>query len=166
MRIAFKHDLPIEDTMQFEVPYPIELQLDLEYKQELKDRGAKFIYLVDADTNELVAETYFIPLDELKYDESSEHQLEDGLDNWYGKNAIYVYGTTVLPNYQGKGYASLLKAYFYGFLSTQNYELVLGHARISSGSFALNEKFGAKQLEVFENWYETGDPYVLYLKIL
>jgi hypothetical protein len=77
-----------------------------------------------------------------------------------------VYSTTILPKFQGKGYANILKAYFYGFMSTQNYDYILGHARISSGSLKLNEKFGAKQIQEFEDWFKTGETFVLYVNKL
>lgn len=166
MNIKFKHDIPLEKTLCFEELYSENLQLTLEVKNELKELGCKFIYLLDGYTDELIGETYFIPLDDLEDEEPDEHQLEDGLEKWYGKNAVYVYSTTILPKFQGKGYASLLKSYFYGFMSTQIFDYAIGHARVSSGSLELNKKFGANEIMNFENWFQTGESFVMYVKDL
>lgn len=165
MKLSFVHNLPLSETMQFEDVYPQNLKLDLEFKQWIKDNGGEFIYMKDEDMGNIIGETYFIPVDELEAEESSELQLEDGLDEWYGKNALYVYSTTILPEYQKQGLGRILKAYFYGFIKTSQYDYVIGHAR-RNGSIELNEFFGAEVIGEFENWFQTGETVTMYKKSL
>lgn len=165
MKLSFVHNLPLAETMQFEEIYPTNLQLDIEVKQWIKDNGGEFIYMKDEDTGIIIGETYFIPVDELEYEEPTELQLEDGLDGWYGKNALYVYSTSILPEYQKQGLGKVLKSYFYGFIKTSQYDYVIGHAR-RNGSIQLNEFFGAEVIDEFENWFQTGETVSMYKKAL
>lgn len=160
MTLQFKKNIPLEETLVFEEIYPENLQMDLETKQELLDEGALFLYVIDKETGKLIGETYSIPLDNMKDWDVDEHQPEDGLENWYGKNAVYVYSTTILPEYQGKKLGEILKAYFLGMAESQ-FDYVVGHAR-QGASIHLNKKFGAKVEQPFDNWYQTGETFYLY----
>lgn len=165
MTLKFTYDVPLEGSLIFEKVYPETLQWDLEGKQELKDGGAEFIYLVDAETDELIGEAYFLPLDNMKDWDADEEQLEDGLDKWYGKNCVYPFSTTILPEHQNKGYGKILKAYCLGIWKERGFEYAVGHAR-TGGSMKLQLSFGAKMIGKFDNWYQTGETYNLYLQKL
>jgi len=165
MKIKFTSNVSLEDSVIFESVYPENLQWDLESKQELKDDGAKFIYMVDGESGALIGEAYYLPLDTMKDWAADEEQLEDGLTDWYGKNCIYAFSTTILPDYQNKGYGKILKAYCLGLWKEKGYEFALGHAR-DGVSLKLQEFFGAKVIEKFENWYGEGEQYNLYLQSL
>lgn len=165
MKIKFTNDVSFEDSLIFEKVYPENLQWDLEGKQELKDDGTEFLYMVDADTGELIGEAYFLPLDAMKDWPADEEQSEDGLEPYYGKNAMYAFSTTILPDYQGKGCGKILKAYCLGLWKARGFELSLGHAR-DGVSLKLQESFGANVVQTFPTWYGGTEPYSLYLQEL
>lgn len=165
MNIKFTHDVSLENSLIFESVYPENLQWDLEGKQELKDDGTEFIYMVDANTGELIGEAYYLPLDVMKDWPADDEQPEDGLNDWYGKNCMYAFSTTILPEYQSKGYGKLLKSHCLGLFQAKGYDYVLGHAR-DGGSLKLQQYFGAKVIDKFLDWYKTGESYYLYLQKL
>src|SRR5690242_10371458 len=122
MSVKFTSNIDLGKSLVFESIYPENLQWDLKSKQELKDDGTEFIYMVDSETNELIGEAYFLPLDNMKDWEPDEEQLEDGLNGWYGKNCVYAFSTTILTEYQHKGYGKILKAYCLGQFKERGYE--------------------------------------------
>lgn len=165
MSIKFTNDVSLEDSLVFEKVYPENLQWDLESKQELKDEGTEFLYMVDGDTGALIGEAYFLPLDTMKDWSPDEEQAEDGLGPYYGQNAMYAFSTTILPEYQSKGYGRLLKAHCLGLWKGRGFELAVGHAR-DGASLSLQEFFGAEAVERFDRWYGTNETYSLYLQKL
>lgn len=165
MSIKFTNDVSLEDSLVFEKVYPENLQWDLAGKQELKDEGTEFLYMVDGETGDLIGEAYYLPLDNMKDWPADEEQPEDGLTDWYGKNCMYAFSTTILPEYQGKGYGKLLKSYCLGLFKGLGYDQVLGHAR-DGVSMKLQESFGAKVVETFNDWYRTKESYNLYIQKL
>ncbi len=164
MNIKFTKYVSLEDSLVFEKVYAENLQSDLQEKQELKDDGIEFVYLVDGETGALIGETYFIPLDKMKDWPADEAQPDEGLDEYYGTNAMYVYSTTILPKYQGKGYGKILKAYYLGLCASRGFDYSIGHARFN-GSIQLNQSFGAKIVGEFSDWYKTGETYFLYVHL-
>jgi GNAT superfamily N-acetyltransferase len=165
MKIKFTNDVSIEDSLVFEKVYPENLQWNLESKQELKDDGTEFLYMVDGDTGELIGEAYFLPLDTMEDWDADEEQTEDGLGPWYGKNCIYPFSTTILEKFQGKGFGKLLKSYCLGLWKARGYDYAVGHAR-DGASIGLQQYFGAEVIGSFPNWYQTGECYSLYLQKL
>lgn len=163
MSIKFTNDVSLEDSLVFEKVYPENLQWDLESKQELKDEGTEFLYMVDGDTGALIGEAYFLPLDTMKDWPPDEEQAEDGLGPWYGKECIYAFSTTILPKFQGKGYGKLLKAYCLGLWKESGYHYAVGHAR-NGASMKLQDFFGARIVKTFSNWYQTKEDYNLYVQ--
>lgn len=152
-KITFKLNLPINETMCFEDEYEPGLKLSAKNKQTLKDQGAEFIYLLCEETGELIGETYFIPVDKLK-------EKIKGLSKWKNCNAIYVYSTTILSKYQGKGYGSELKKYFLNRIRDK-FNFILGHAK-EGASWKLNQNFSAILIKKEQNWQGTGTPYNFY----
>jgi hypothetical protein len=75
--------------------------------------------------------------------------------------SIYCYSNTILGEYKGEGYGSILKAAFIGRVS-RDFNRIWGHAR-PGASQALNKKFGAKFLRTEKNWFHTGEDYKLYV---
>lgn len=165
MNIIFTDEVSLQDSLIFEKVYPENLQWDLEGKQELKDEGAKFLYLKDAETGALIGESYFLPLDNMNDWDADEEQPEDGLTNWYGKNCMYAFSTTILPEYQSKGYGKILKAYCLGLWKQMGFDAAVGHAR-DGASIKLQLFFGAKVESRFDNWYLTGETYNMYFQKL
>lgn len=161
MKIKFIENFPLEKSLVFESIYPENLQFELGDKQDLKNSGATFITMIDEESGEPIGESYYLELDLMEDWEEDEHQKEDGLGNWYGKKCAYIYSTTILPPYQGKRYGAILKSFVLGRIKKEGYDFVLGHAR-ENGSIQLNEFFGGKREEKFEDWYKTGETYFLY----
>jgi GNAT superfamily N-acetyltransferase len=165
MNIKFTNEVALEDSLVFEKVYPENLQWNLEDKTGLKDDGVEFLYMVDGDTGALIGEAYFIVMDDMEDWPPDEEQPEDGLGPYYGQNAMYAFSTTILPAYQGKGYGRLLKSYCLGLWKGRGFELAVGHAR-DGASLSLQEFFGAEVVSRFDNWYQTGETYNLYLQKL
>ena len=153
MKIKFIHDWPLEETLVFEDQYSDDLKIDLAYKKEFKALGGEFIYILDAESNVPIGETYFIEVKKLNED-------LQGLSHWLKKNAVYVYSTTILPQYQHKGFGKILKAYFLGYVRTK-YRYAIGHAR-ENGSIKLNKNFGAQIISEEINWQNSGETYYFY----
>ena len=103
MSIKFTNDVSLEDSLVFEKVYPENLQWDLESKQELKDEGTEFLYMVDGDTGALIGEAYFLPLDTMKDWPPDEEQAEDGLGPYYGKNVSMRLVLLYYLNFRVKG---------------------------------------------------------------
>lgn len=163
MIIKFTNEVSLEDSLVFEKVYPENLQFDLASKQGLKDEGTTFLYMVEGPTGKLIGEAYFLPLDSMAEWDADEEQPEDGLGPYYNKNVMYAFSTTILPEYQGKGYGKILKAHCLGLWKGMGYETVMGHARIG-GSLNLQRSFGAKVVHLFLDWYKTGEDYYLYIQ--
>lgn len=155
--IEFKHNVPLKKTLVFEKEYHPDLALSYDSKKYYKDMGAEFIFLfID---KKLVGETIFINVDRLIEQCELVTNYADE-EKYYGKNAAYIVGTTILKPYQGNGYSKLLKSYFYGYVKGK-YDYVIGHAIIPK-SLSLNQLFGAKAKRVIEDWYGTGDHVAFY----
>lgn len=154
MKIEFKHHFNIEQTMQFEEQYHLELRFDLDEKKKLLENaeGFKVWLLIDS---ELAGETYGIPFSRL-------HESIKGCKEYqHSVGIIYCYSNTILPKFQGKGFGSLLKAYWLGLCKGEGIIKVVGHAR-PNASQTLAEKFNAKMGATFCNWYNTGEDYKVY----
>ena len=162
MIIQFKQSIPIEYTLVFESVYPENLRFDLEEKRELfSEPTVGSVYLI-AD-GKVIGECYYIDLHQMKDWEPDEDQPEDGLVDYYTSpgETLYVYSTTILPEYQHMGFGRMLKTWVLSMAKARGYKYVVGHAR-SGGSMALNKSFGAKIERSFDNWYGTGETYYLY----
>jgi hypothetical protein len=161
MILKFVHNIPVEESMVFESIYPENLSMSLEDKKELAEEGAEFVYLKDGETGELIGETYFLPLDLMQDWDADEHQDYDGLDPFYGKEAVYCYSNTILPKFQKQGFGGILKSYMLGYLRAEGWKIVVGHAR-HNGSLQLNKSFGAEAVEHIDDWYQTAEMVTLY----
>jgi hypothetical protein len=148
LAITFRSLYPVSKTMAFELEYHPNLRLRLAEKRELLKRA---IILWMFEDEELVGETYGIAL--------------DGRDEMPGcphdPHSIYCYSNTILGKHKGQGYGSILKAAFIGRVS-RDFCRIYGHAR-PGASQALNKKFGAHLLTTYENWFQTGEDYALYV---
>jgi hypothetical protein len=151
--ITFKYDQPLEQTMAFEAVYHKSQQLDLFKKQQIRNAaGSIFVWML-AD-NELVGETYGIPL------ESSIAGLTDLSDSEM-KSGIHCYSNTILPSFQHKHLGTILKAHWLGLAAAAGFAAVYGYAR-PGASQQLNARFGAVFLRGFPDWCGTGEEYQMY----
>jgi hypothetical protein len=163
MEIEFIEGLPLEETTDFEKEHSSDIQLSVSDKQELKNAGAVFLYLRNKQTKELIAETYFIEVDNLG--KLSEKLQVPGIEEKYiGKNGIYCYSNTTLSKYQRMGFGRKLKLHFLQLAKEMGYEFVIGHAR-RNGSIELNLSCGAEKLYECPDW-SNGETYDFYYQKL
>ncbi len=154
--IKFSYDVPLEQTMEFEMVYPEPLRFDLTEKQDMSAvPGTIFVWLfVDGA---LAGESYGIPL----ATDDWEFEGLDSLPEVERKRAIYCHSNTILPAFQRKGLGTILKAHWLGLVVGAGFDFVYGHAR-PGASQELNAKFGAEFIGNFPDWYGTDEEYRLY----
>jgi hypothetical protein len=158
--IKFKYDVPLEQTLAFESVYHSGLQLELSEKREIWETPGSFFVWMYVE-GELAGESYGIPL------ASSSDFLEDllVLPASEKEKAVCCFSNTILPQFQKRGYGSILKAHWLGLAAGKGFDVVYGHAR-PGGSQALNAKFGAVFLENLPNWFGSGEDYRKYRLVL
>jgi len=156
--LAFAREWDLSQTMAFETVYHENLRLSLDVKRELLARCG-CVWLYDAVTQELIGETYGLPV-------SENLAFLDGpgaadVYPFRGQPALYVMSTTILPAFQGRGLGKLLKAFFLGVVSQAGFPLVVGHAR-EGRSVRLNTAFGAEIHAAHPDWFGSGETYYFY----
>jgi GNAT superfamily N-acetyltransferase len=72
---------------------------------------------------------------------------------------MYIFNFVVANHYRGEGFGSKILREFLIKAKEQGYERIIGHFR-PNGSLALIKKFGAVELELYENWENTKEDYV------
>src|SRR5215831_3072482 len=162
IRIAFTDSWPLQETMIFERRYHPELAMSLADKRDLlKERGVLAVWMyVPGQRRRLIGETYGVPVLSVLADEDPEGKAD--LLPFAKRRAFYVFSTTILRQYEGRGLGAILKAYLLGRAFEAGYQWVVGHAK-EGGSVALNRRFGAALRQRHANWYGTGDPYRFYV---
>jgi hypothetical protein len=154
--ITFRDDVPLSDTMAFELLYHPNLQMDLASKKFLFDiPGAIFTWMFVDDV--LAGETYGVPL-------ATAGENLPGLAKLAPAEkqaAIYCYSNTLLPPFHHRGLGAVMKSHWLTLVATAGFTTVYGHAR-PGPSQRLNASFGAEFLQTFPNWYRTGEDYKLY----
>jgi GNAT superfamily N-acetyltransferase len=137
--------------MIFEDQYEPELQSLAADKDYILDRGLAAWMYVDG---QLAGETFGLFV-------ADDDEVLIDLEDRPGGD-FYVYSTTILPQYRGRGYGRILKAYFLGYLRGQ-FEwfrlkfptgVIIGHAT-SPAMLKINKEFGAVVLAEHRNWYGT-----------
>lgn len=94
MKITFKDNVNVSETMVFDELFEESLQLDEEEKLTLLQQSTAAVWmLVDG---KLAGETYGIPLDKLA------EKIEDCEDN-YDSATVYCYSTALLTEFRGRG---------------------------------------------------------------
>lgn len=77
------------------------------------------------------------------------------------KSDWYCHSNGLLPEFQNRGFGTIMKAWMLAYLHGLGTERVIGHAH-NKGSLQLNLKFGAVVHHEFKNWYDSGHSYFLY----
>ena len=72
--------------------------------------------------------------------------------------SIYVSNFVINPEFQGRGYGTQLLSKFIEEASTRGYNKLEGHFR-NVISLTVAKKLGANEVEVFPDWFETGEAY-------
>jgi GNAT superfamily N-acetyltransferase len=167
--ISFRRNVPTSETMVFEEVFAENLQMEtVEEKEELLEKALTVWMFVDG---KIAGETYGYAVPDIDEDIPGVEGFcfSDGKarkDN-VPEQTFYMYSTAILPEFQRKGYARILKSYMLGVVSASSYlswspfETVIGHSH-EGGSLQLNLGFGAKTLAGFSNWYDTGKTYYMY----
>ena len=147
MRLTFTHDVDVEETMVFDDRYEEVLQLTVEAKRDLL-RHTIVIWL--RCDGELAGEIY--GLSPKRMWDACHEGIEDTDET--DDRSLYVFSTTILPAFDGRGLATILKAYFQGFAAARGYTAIVGHAT-SAAMVRVNQKFGATFGPTHELWYGT-----------
>ena len=162
IHVAFTDRWPLRETMVFERRYHPELAMSLADKRDvLRERNALAVWMyVPGRQRRLIGETYGVPVQAVLADEDPEGKTD--LRPFAKRRAFYVFSTTILRQYEGRGLGAVLKAYLLGRAFEAGYQWVVGHAK-EGGSVALNRRFGAVLHRRHANWYGTGKPFRFYV---
>ena len=143
--------------MIFDRLYHPNLQQTIPEKRDVLQRAIA-VWMYDATRRTLIGEAYGTSADDAAEDDGEGH---DDIVRYGRRRAFYVYSTTVLPRFQGRGLGKILKAHHLGRMRQAGYRYAIGHAR-DGASLALNLRFGAKLLTRHPDWHGTGDLYRFY----
>lgn len=143
--ITFRYDLRASDSRIFEEQYEENLQLEDADKNEILDYGLAVWMYVDG---KLAGESYGIRVRD-DTEEIEDTKNRDPLE-------IYCYSTTILPEFQSRGYGKILKAHWLGYVRGRAgvSRAIIGHATTES-MLSINKQFGAVVLARREKWYDT-----------
>jgi len=83
-------------------------------------------------------------------------------DESFNKYCLYVYTTTILPDYQDRGLAKLLCSYYAGFMKASGYQLLIGHAT-SDPMRCIRSWMGADLSIEHEKWYGSNRKATFYV---
>jgi GNAT superfamily N-acetyltransferase len=145
--------------MTFEECYEEELRIDPEERKDIIESGLA-IYMYSPYG--LIGECYGATPFALEFiDETPEDCLP------YDDESIYVYSTTVLPEYRGKGHGKQLIEEFARYTSDQGHVKLVGHATTLAMKH-LREQQGAifHSKGVHEKWFGTDRTAHFYTQFL
>lgn len=144
MKIEFRRECLVEETLKFDALYEESLRLDLEEKREdLRGAFSTFLFVDGGIAGEIYGKR-------VKDLEEEIPDLGRVSPEW-----IYCYSTTILPQYRGKGLGKILKAFWLGKVSSET-TYVVGHST-SAEIKAINEFFGAEHfLPSHKDWFDSG----------
>jgi len=134
------------------------IMTEKEIEESLCDEGA--ICYLAFDNGVLIGNTYGNILQSTDTDWFDGHWNPETYEH-YDEKTMYVTSTAVLPEYRGKGVATKLKQFMFKDLKENGFKYVVGHS--DSGAMThINEKFGAKIIGEFKNWYDSSETHYLY----
>ena len=145
MKIRFKDNVSVTDSMIFESCYEDGLKMNFDEKSDIISRTNGFsIWMLVDDI--LVGECYGVRLSNM------DEEIEDCDD--LAANTIYCYSLTIMPAYQRCGLGRLLFAYWIGMCRNRT-PLIVWHAT-SNPMRRLSDLFGAIHTgDKHEKWYKT-----------
>lgn len=161
MRLEFRHECPsLEETMQFDRLFVGELQMNEEDRAELNARadGCSTWLYVDG---RLAGEQVLVPVrsfDKGQWDEWNLQEINEIIkrDRHRLLCSLYVYSTTLLPSYQGKGLGKILSAYVLGYArGSRILGSICGHAT-TPGMCTIRHELGAVFGPTHEDWFGSG----------
>jgi len=135
-------------TMAFEDCYEEELRIDPEERKDIIESGL-VVYMYGPYG--LIGECYGATPSALEFIDETPEDCSPEDDE-----SIYVYSTTVLPEYQGKGYGKQLIEAFARHVSDQGYVKLVGHATTPAMKH-LRQNQGAifHSKGIHEKWFGT-----------
>jgi hypothetical protein len=108
IRVAFTDRWPLRETIVFERRYHPELAMLLADKRDvLRERGALKVWMHEPRRRRLIGETYGVPVQVVLAEEDNEGKAD--LRPFAKQRALYVYSTTILRRYEGRGLGATLK---------------------------------------------------------
>jgi ribosomal protein S18 acetylase RimI-like enzyme len=136
------------------------IQEDWDSKQELIKAADVAVFAFN--NSGIVGEAYVSRGDcsELNDDVDGNH-LKDLFVKMDEEGAIYFMSFAILPEFQGKGIGERLLRKTINYCVDSGFKIVYAHAHKGVSSH-LFEKVGGKFIEKRENWFDTGDTYLLY----
>jgi GNAT superfamily N-acetyltransferase len=159
--LGFTDRWNLRATMIFEREHHPNLRMSLAEKRDLlRTKRALCVWMYDVRRRALVGETYAVPASAATGEEEDEGTRD--VEPFAGQRALYVYSTTILRRYQGRGYGRILKAYLLGRAVEAGYATVIGHAR-QGASVALSESFGGVVRRRRSNWQGSGETFSFYV---
>ena len=142
--LSFRTSMPIGETMDFEALYEPQLAMELEEKTALlREPGAIALWMFVGGI--LAGETYGAPAPRAA---PSANDLEV-------VSVIDCYSTSLLPPFQGRNLAKILKAYWFGMARAAGHTHVAGQAT-TPAMLAVNLAFGAVVRGTRERYYGTS----------
>lgn len=141
--------------------YHENLRETVQDKKALLSRKGCVTLLYEAD-GVSVAECYGTPIDNQKRLPKTQrvHDIEN-YQHFGEGNSFYAYATSVLPSHQGRGIATSLKRAFIAHARVKGFRYLVGHAK-EGAMVNINEKFGARIVRSYDDWYNTGNTHYLY----
>jgi GNAT superfamily N-acetyltransferase len=168
MEISFTNDFIATD--RFENEYEEDLREEPEVREEIIRHGLVVYMFLD---DKLIGECFGI----------SPHDymciLDKGLGSYYGgddnivdvdmsdRESVYVWSTTILPEFRGMGYGRVLREEFANYASRKGYAKLLGHATSQSMVHIIREMGGIFHLKgIHEEWFGTSRTARFYTQFL
>lgn len=144
--------------------FPTGLAVEWKTKKWLMTMEGSIIVLANY-RGKVIGESYGHMLEECqKYLGGQEKLAFSKLLDYYldsGRKAFYTVAFSVLPEHQGEGIGTILKSEHLSEIRRHGYDTVVGHAN-SGKAIEINQKFGARIIFTYPNWYGTGETHYLY----
>lgn len=158
------------DIMAFErLCYPRGIRMDAKYKKETLMREGEIVLLAyDKETGRVIGEAFGGPLnnekDELGEDDEEPEAFKE-MFLIYGcvaEATFYMSALSVHPDYQKRGVGTELMRQLLARVKQGPYNLLVGHGNGEVALSKVYERFGAKAVRAYRNWFNTGSTYWLY----
>lgn len=155
----FMHKDLGNSALDFSPLYTERLSFTAETYHNFRGSGGDVIYLMMRDKP--VGHTCFMSLhNRIKC--TSDVRPEE--KEFEGKNAVYVWNFSILPEFRHQGLAHILKSYFVFFAKRMGYRYVIGHCTLDM--MRINRRMGAHMIEEINDYEDTKETYFFYKIIL
>ena len=152
-----------DDLMEVENIFHEDIRETWEDKLEnLINSKCALLCMVD---HRIIGEAYTLDADFMRAEDDEDYDdfkhLNAICDMMEKENALYLSSLAVLHQYKGNGIASGFMQMIIADAKHKKHTAIYSHAHEGASTY-LHEKFGGKALLKRENWFDTGDTYILY----